>query len=512
MIKKKILLNYKLVLLFTAIVISLLAIHPNIKSAGVYVLHSEEPSPNLIGHIILEINDMPVNTIEDYNQIVSNITSGDIIRITSEYEKKPYIFEKVESYPFLATTKNNNTFIGLKVGDIPHMRLNFGLELVGGTKLILQPQGNLTQVEWDNVVDILRQRLDLFGVKGATVSTIVDLSNRKYVRAELAGVEGDQALNLLEKEGVFEARIQNTTIFSGSDILDVCISGTQCTMQLTPLQASDGSVLWEFAFELDITNKAAEKFANKTLELDEYCEITRCYLNGTVDFYIDGEIIQGASLNIPSDLKGKSLTSPVITGQRKTQEDAQKEMRFLQSILQSRKLPVKFEILNTHSVSPTIGRQFITNIFWLFLLAILFVDIIIAIRYKKLRLVFITVFISLSEIFITLGVAAMISWNLDIASIAGIIASVGTGIDDQIIILDEVRNKKDEDILRKKINKAFFVVIAAYAVGIASMTPLLFAGAGLLRGFAATSMIGISVGVLITRPAFAELLKLVEKE
>jgi preprotein translocase subunit SecD len=39
------------------------------------------------------------------------------------------------------------------------------------------------------------------------------------------------------------------------------------------------------------------------------------------------------------------------------------------------------------------------------------------------------------------------------------------------------------------------------------MLPLFWAGAGLLKGFALTTIISVTAGILITRPAFAEILK-----
>jgi preprotein translocase subunit SecD len=36
----------------------------------------------------------------------------------------------------------------------------------------------------------------------------------------------------------------------------------------------------------------------------------------------------------------------------------------------------------------------------------------------------------------------------------------------------------------------------------------MWAGAGLLKGFAITTIIGISVGVFITRPAFGDMIKM----
>ena len=111
-----------------------------------------------------------------------------------------------------------------------------------------------------------------------------------------------------------------------------------------------------------------------------------------------------------------------------------------------------------------------------------------------------------SEAFITLGVAALISWNLDAPSIAGIIAGLGTGVNDQIVIIDESVSNKGIS-LRERIKRALFIIFGAFFTIVAAMLPLFWAGAGMLRGFAITTIIGVTAGVLITRPAFAELIR-----
>ena len=114
--------------------------------------------------------------------------------------------------------------------------------------------------------------------------------------------------------------------------------------------------------------------------------------------------------------------------------------------------------------------------------------------------------IFLSEAIIILGVASLIQWNLDLPSIAGIIAGIGTGIDDVIVLMDESTSKVILSI-KQKIKRAFSIIIGAYFTSLVSLLPLLWAGAGLLKGFAITTIIGISVGVFITRPAFGEFLR-----
>jgi preprotein translocase subunit SecD len=45
-----------------------------------------------------------------------------------------------------------------------------------------------------------------------------------------------------------------------------------------------------------------------------------------------------------------------------------------------------------------------------------------------------------------------------------------------------------------------------------AMIPLMSAGAGLLKGFAITTLIGITIGVFITRPAYANVIEILLKE
>ena len=115
---------------------------------------------------------------------------------------------------------------------------------------------------------------------------------------------------------------------------------------------------------------------------------------------------------------------------------------------------------------------------------------------------------------ILLGFAAVARWNLDLVAIAGIILVVGTGVDHLVVITDEtVRGKKDDaSDWKRKIKNAMFIITGAYLTVFASMLPLFWAGAGLLKGFALTTLAGLSFGVLIARPAYAAIIEILLKE
>ena len=146
-------------------------------------------------------------------------------------------------------------------------------------------------------------------------------------------------------------------------------------------------------------------------------------------------------------------------------------------------------------------------------IAILAIIIIVFIKYRTLKIVIPMAFTIVMEVVLILGLASLIGWDLDLAAIAGIIIAVGTGIDHQIIIADESLRGKSSTIYdwKTKIKRAFFIIMAAYITTVVAMLPLLFAGAGLLKGFALTTIMGTSMGVFISRPAYASTIEILLK-
>jgi len=85
-------------------------------------------------------------------------------------------------------------------------------------------------------------------------------------------------------------------------------------------------------------------------------------------------------------------------------------------------------------------------------------------------------------------------------------------VDSLIVITDETVKGQIVSDWKTRIKNAMFIVMGSYFINISSMLPLFWAGAGLLRGFALTTIAGLSFGVLIARPAYAVIVqKLLEE-
>ena len=235
--------------------------------------------------------------------------------------------------------------------------------------------------------------------------------------------------------------------------------------------------------------------------------------------FLDGKLVD--SLNIALGLKGKAETDIAISGsgvgatQQEAINSALQNMKRLQTILVTGSLPAKLEIVKTDNISPALGEEFLKNALFIGLLAVLAVVVVLVIVYRKLFIALPIMFTCLVEILLVLGLAAVIGWNVDLAAIAAIIVSVGTGVNDQIVITDEILKGERAEAAydwKKRMKNAFFIIIGAYLTLVAAMAPLYFAGAGLLRGFALTTILAVSIGVFITRPAYSVIVETLIKD
>lgn len=215
---------------------------------------------------------------------------------------------------------------------------------------------------------------------------------------------------------------------------------------------------------------------------------------------------------------GEASATPayVITGTSETPAEAGKETSSLKIILQSGALPVATNIAGKSFISPTLGSEFIRQVLIAGLAALIAVAAIVFIRYRKIYISLPIILISFSEIIIILGVASVIHWTIDLAAMAGIIATIGTGVDHQIVITDESimekgGEKRKRKSIKKRVEHAFFIIFTSAFTTIGAMAPLAYLSLGMLRGFAVTTIIGLLIGITITRPAYASIAKIIFK-
>jgi preprotein translocase subunit SecD len=525
----KIFSNFRIWIFIIVLLIAIAAISPNPWNSGVAIrtiaLNSSAYDAGIMSpsqtempmgrERIVEIQSFPVSSIRDYEEIIQEIPADTRINIVTEKNRFFFFPERtVYNVEFRSPEQ-----LGIKVYDAPQSNILLGLDLQGGTRVVLQPEERLTSADMDILLQNMEERLNVFGLSDTTIRSASDLAGNQFIVVEIAGASEEEVKDLLARQGKFEAKVGNETIFvGGRDVTFVCRTA-ECSgidPQYGCRQAADGTHLCRFRFSITLSREAAERMADATRNLNVvYDEFGQSYLSENIDLYLDDVLVD--SLRIGSELRGNVVTEISISGsgagrsRQEAQADTQLSMKRLQTILITGSLPVRLDIIKTDTLSPSLGREFLQNAIWIAILAQIAVVAVIITRYKKVKIAIPIVTIITSEILLILGISSILKQNIDIAGIAGILVAIGTGVDDQIVITDETLSKEaDEKYLTwaNRLKKAFFIIFAAYFTTLATMAPLLFAGAGLLKGFAVTTIIGVTSGVLVTRPAFAELMRI----
>ncbi|MCD6398933.1 MAG: hypothetical protein J7L08_03350 [Candidatus Aenigmarchaeota archaeon] len=543
--------EWKILLLILMLIGSILMMSPNPWRSGVAIKYVDKDSP-FYGEIspgenIKTINEVSIKTVEDFEKF-ENYTG--MMRI---FHNDKLTLKEVENGPKMT------------VESVKKINLNFGMDIAGGTRVLLRPEFPEGMNESDKdflmkrLMSTLETRTNVYGLKEIKFQELRDVEGNEYVQVEVAGASKEEIDDLFGGRGNFDAYIERSILFNktfeiGNDTyLIKKVDNETIKIDEKSLKMNESTVLngisvnlwnittdkavlgikvfegddikhvyfdpqhsyvrntgsfWNFAFQILISDEGAERFAKVTENIPMTIDpkTGEKYLESNIVLVLDGKRV--SSLRISAGLAGQAYSTPQITGGGKTEDEAIMEQRRLQSILESGALPVNLKIVKTDVISPSLGSKFLTSAYMAGIFAVIGVSIIIFLRYKKLKIVFPVLLTSLSEVIIILGAASLIKWTIDMAAIAGIIAAVGTGVDHQIIITDEISlEKKKIYSLKEKVKRAFFIIFGSAATTIAAMVPLTFIGIGVMRGFAITTIIGILVGILITRPAYARIIE-----
>ena len=341
--------------------------------------------------------------------------------------------------------------------------------------------------------DILDKKFNQLGLKEIPIRTV----GNNYILIDLAGVDMTTARDIAAKPGKFEVRIQ----VEGNQTEHV-LYGDQITGVGVPQKESRDN--WGVSFTL--TDKGAEALRDAAIQYGAVTKPEAHYLS----MYLDGVLVFDAPLarELAKNIQSIPVKNMVATtGQG---DVGLNKARELQIHLREGALPVNVEVVGSGQVSAGLGKKFKEQLLIAGIFALIAVAFVVYFRYKQPNIIIPMLATSFSEVLIILGFTALVGFQLDLATITGIIAVIGTGVDHLIIITDEVLSggaMPPEKVYRSRLAKAFTIIFAAAATVLIAMSPLLFMGFGALKGFAIITIIGVLIGVGIARPAYAEIIQ-----
>ena len=391
------------------------------------------------------------------------------------------------------------------------------LQKINGT-LVMRPDGTeffeegVTQETRDETRRIIDVKLNLLGLADTNIRTV----GNNFILVDLAGVDIGTAKSIVGKPGKFEIRIQ--TAGAGGDLAqglrleDIenitahVVFGSEGieskSVGAMPVRESEISP-WGASFTLK--EEGAIALRDAALEYGA----TENPTDHELAMLLDDVIIYSAPLSpeLAQDLKAKpAYALRAETGLGNEGFERAKELIIH---LKAGVLPVNVEIIGSGEVPAYLGAKFKEGSLIAGFAALLFVALVVFLRYREKKIVLPMFFTLLSEVILIAGFAAAINWQLDLPSIAGVIAVIGTGVDQLVIISDEVLSggRSSVSMYRTRISFAFGIIFASAATTIVAMFALALMALGTLRGFAIVTIVGLVIGIFITRPAYARMIE-----
>jgi preprotein translocase subunit SecD len=367
----------------------------------------------------------------------------------------------------------------------------------------------VTSATRDNIVSIIESKVDATGLGGADVYDIQTQGGDRshYVVVEVPGQNATEVQDLIRGRGEVElwafhpenGNQTNTTVLRGDELVEVDQpTRNQEGRPIVPVQLSDaaGERFASDMRQLGFTSQ--DGISNCQFPNSGYCLLT----------VLDGEVVYDASMSggLANDLESGTFTNnPTFTITANSMEEA----RNLQVNLQAGALPADLVFQDSYYVSPSFADRYKPLTLVTGIAAAIAVAVMVFLRYGEPKVAIPMVLTALSEVVILLGFAAVSGLALDLSHLAGFIAVIGTGVDDLVIIADEVMTEEvsSSRVFQSRFRKALWIIGAAAVTTIIAMSPLAVLSLGDLRGFAIVTILGVLIGVIITRPAYGDILR-----
>src|SRR5690554_787779 len=253
--------------------------------------------------------------------------------------------------------------------------------------------------------------------------------------------------------------------------------------------ALSGGVVVDARSDFDQFGKPAVSMRMNSNGAKEWEKLTGEVANrkGAIAIVLDNQVYSAP--NVSQAIAGGNSS---ISGNFKLQETVD-----LANILKAGKLPASADIIQSAVVGPSLGQQAIDNGMMSFIIGFAIVLLWMVVYYGKTGMYAnIALIINLLFIF---GVLASIGAVLTLPGIAGIVLTLGTAIDANIIINERVKEElRHGKSLKEAFDYAFTWNGALSSIFDANITGALVAvilfmfGSGPIQGFATTLLIGIA--------------------
>lgn len=373
-------------------------------------------------------------------------------------------------------------------------KIHLGLDLKGGMHLLLEadlsklPPGEDPREAIDLGMEIIRNRIDQFGVREPTIARQGD----KRIIVDLPGIEDPQrAVELIGKTALLEFKLVdekgdiNKALQGDIPGEDEILYDSEKRPYLLKKEALlSGGAIKDARVEIGQWGQPYISLDFKSEATNKWAEITGQHVGERIAIVLDN-VVKSAPVVKSRIPNGKCI----IEGQF-----SMEEARELKIVLKSGALPIPFNIIQNTTIGPSLGRDSIQKGLWSGIIGFIVVVLFMVIYYKKAGLIADAALL-LNLLFI-MGALAGLKATLTLPGIAGIILTIGMSIDANVIIFERIREELEKGKAPRSsvdagYNKALRTILDANITTLIVALILFQFGSGPVRGFATTLSIGI---------------------
>ncbi len=426
------------------------------------------------------------------------------------------------------------------LGERPKRMLNLGLDLRGGSSLLLELEvAKLSGKEPLNeamarAIEIIRNRIDQYGVAETSITKQGD----KWIMVQLPGVSNPQrAEELIGKTAMLEFRIvKNDTTEAqkafeklettdkpfddDGNLIPSIAKLVPAGMQIMRNKDGGYSLVTDTA---SVTGADLENARVVMMGENGYPEVSFTFnAEGAKKFgQLTGANI-GKQLAIVLD---NTIQSAPVVQSRITKDGrisgtfSAEEARALAIVLKAGALPAPVKVIEKKTIGPTLGEDSIKSGLSASFYALVLILIFMAVYYKAAGVIA-DIALLLNFVF-TVAIMSYFSATLTLPGIAGMILSLAMAIDANVLIIERMREEKllgkpVYEIINLGYDKAWSAIFDSNITTIIVGACLLQFGTGPVKGFAVTLIIGLVVSlftaVFVTRAIYELILTSNTKE
>ena len=383
---------------------------------------------------------------------------------------------------------------GISIGSFERRDMRLGLDLQGGTRLLLQarlPEGAEGNIDdaLDGTVEILRRRVDASGLAEAEITR----QGSSQISIQLPGLTPDEARELLGRTALLRFCEQSLGGIVAGQPCDAAGNWVQATGEVDgKVLALTGQFLRPNAFiGFDAIGQPLVQFEwqGEGARLSE--QVTGRLLGQSLGIFLDDELLSAPIVNAVISDRG------VISGM------SLDRARQLVIQLNSGALPVELSVLQEQQVDATLGADSVRRSILAAEIGFLLVVLFMVLYYRVPGIL-----ASLSLLIygvLTLAIFKLIPVTLTLAGIGAFVLSVGMAVDANILIFERM---KEELRAGRGLGSAIDIGFnrAWPAIRDGNFTTLIIAailfwfgerlGVSQVQGFALTLAIGVGLSML----------------